>query len=116
MAMTCMVWLNKYLTKCDNFVFKKVYRVHDASKEQEVPVVGKSFTIKPFKPMLSWTNNEKPRVADRKPRAGDVVLELKNPKVIWSVLDLLVISKNKSRIRKEFEKQMRLHPESPTWN
>jgi hypothetical protein len=90
---TTMAWLSKYFWPETVRGISTVYRLHDFSHVKGKPSKGRSVTITPFKPILSWSTKETPTVKDRPGKSADVVMSLTKPKVIFTADTLKALTK-----------------------
>ena len=83
LGMNAMRWLSKnYFTNLTTG-FSTVYRLQAIDLKN--PSIGEIVTIKPRKPILSWSTKKNPTVLERIDTYGsDYIISIDNPYVVWS--------------------------------
>jgi len=78
-----MAWLSKYFAPKSVQDYEYAYRLHD-SAEDHISPDEKTVTVKPFKPILSWSTKPDIYIDERTPQPHDLVLKLAHPRVLFS--------------------------------
>ena len=96
LCINAMKWLQVYFGKPPGI--SAVYRLHDFRRPVKP---GETVTLKPFKPILSWTTLPKPHVEGRNYTANDYVIKLSKPPVVFSYKMLDTLYECSASLRKE---------------